>query len=201
MARFASAVEDQDVFTSAMTAIVEIRSALLGISSEVEDMASDHDEIVGKVRILFDPTFDRLSMELLRDTLAEASHIQGSHLPIRTFRSGSTFIEMACTTTLSVGTLLASLNFVLRQATVSVKRATQLKKALKQMNTLSPPRSTRYPSLPSTVKARAVLRGGAVTHELAPVRTAVRKSGRRLLELDEKAEVAISPKGRKGGGK
>lgn len=190
---FASTVDDQDMFMAAMSAVVEIRSALFSVTSEKchheEDGAASQ---VSSITIVFSPTYARRQAEILCGALADAAGVPETGLNIEQFKSGSTFIEIASTTILSTGTVLTGLNYVLRQATITVQRVKGLKKAIDQLEIEVTKKGRKVqPAKHSPAKVRAILSTGAVAPELVKVRAAVRRSGRTLVEMDEKAEVTI----------
>lgn len=190
--RFATTVDDQDLFMAAMAAVIEIRSALFTVASEPQAAEDTSVSRVRSITIYFSTTYARHQAEILRDALAEAAGIPPKGLRIETFRSGSTLIEIASTTILSTGALLTGLNFVLRQATVTVRRVAALKRAIDRIREEARRNAQKRQlvrQLPR--KVRSILKSGAVAPELIPVRAAVRRSGRTLVELDENAEVTI----------
>lgn len=193
--RFASTVVDRDLFMATMVAVVEIRSALFSIVSETPPSNVETEGTVESVTIFFSPTYVRNQVEALRDALAEAAGTTREALDIQNLKSGSTFIEITSTMVVSVGALLISLNFVLRQATVTVRRLVGLKRALDQLNKEDQKKRRKQQlTKQSSNEVRAIFKNGAVAPELIPVRSAVRRSGRTLVEMDEKANVTILAK-------
>jgi hypothetical protein len=93
---------------------------------------------------------------------------------------------------ISVGAFLIGLNFVLRQATVTVQLVGSLKRKLGL--TRRPRRKSKMlaPNVPA--KARAILKANAVAPELMPVRAIVRRTGRILVQMDERATVTVLTK-------
>jgi uncharacterized protein YjbI with pentapeptide repeats len=192
--QFASAVDDQDMFMAAMAAVVEIRSALYSVASEHphEDARDGAGSEVRRITIIFSPTYARHQAQTLCDALAAATGAQEAGLNIEEFKSGSTFIEIASTTILSTGTVLTGLNYVLRQATITVQRVKGLKQALNQLDQEMTKKGRKVQSAKhSPTKVRAILNSKAAAPELDKVRETVRRSGRTLVEMDEKADVTI----------
>lgn len=190
--QFAGKVDDQDLFASAMSAIVEIRSALFSVATETREQPRDNTEGVARtITIRFDETYARHQAEALRDTLSNVASNSSNILVIESVRNGSTIIEMVSNNIISIGALFLALNFVLRQARVTVELVAsigrKLRKTRKSKKVGSPgggPR--RRPN-----KVPAVMKTGPVLPELAPVREAIRRHGRALVEMDERADVKI----------
>jgi hypothetical protein len=188
ISHLASIVDDQDLFTTAMAAIVEIRSALFAIVSEESAAASDVTDGFLSITIVFSETYPHRQVHIFSKTLAEVSGIPASELPIKSIREGSTIIELASGAVVSTGGLLLALNFVLRQARVTIERLAELKRAVKQLRQagtqVARPRAQR--------RVPSIMKTGPVSPELTPVRNAVRRYGKALVEMDEPAEVRIS---------
>jgi hypothetical protein len=188
--RFATTVDDQDLFMAAMSSVIEIRSALFSVTAESAARPDAGNNVRG-VTIVFSPAYVRRQVEAFRDALAEAAGISGGELEIKKIEPGSTFIELASAAILSTGALLSGLNFVLRQATVTIERLAQLQRSVRQFNVPTVQPKPKRPAKKKPAKATAIMRTGTVAPELAPVRTAVRRNGRVLVEMDEPARVNI----------
>ena len=91
----------------------------------------------------------------------------------------------------SVSTILTSLNFVLRQATVTVQRVAEMKRALGKLSKPKRRISAGKALAPRAPEVQSLMRAGAVSPELAPVRAAVRRHGRILIEMDDQAAVTL----------
>lgn len=193
IASFAGSVDDQDLFTAAMTAVIEIRSALFSIATETLDPAWAGSTASTKdITIHFSETYGRRQAEILRETLADVAGANPEALAITSFRNGSTIIELISANTIAVGALLMAINFVLRQANVTVRRWRELKRTVQ--STQKPKRTTKKAGISTgrtPSKVPAVLKTGPVLPELAPVRAAVNRYGRDLVEMDERADVTV----------
>ena len=193
IARFAGTLDDQDLFTAAMTAVIEIRSALFSVATEAQNHAwANSSEPVRHITIRFGETYVRNQVEILRETLVTVAGGTADELTIESIRNGSTVIELLSGNVIAIGALLVAINFVLRQAKITVKELTSLG------HFISRTRKTKKPiSKPSRSARRvrskvpAVLQTGPVLPELAPVRAAVNRYGRVLVEMDERAHVTI----------
>jgi uncharacterized protein YjbI with pentapeptide repeats len=188
--RLAGAVDDKNIFVAAMAAVIEIRSALFSIAAEESELGAA-DQQSQKITIYFSETFSRHQAEVLRETLAASSSRTGGGFEISAFRNSSTLIEMVSVGTVTLSAALTSVNFVLRQATVTVERVTDLKRAARKFSGAKARRRTRQELVPQAPRVRSIMRAGAVSPEMAPVREAVRRYGRVVVELDEKATVTI----------
>jgi hypothetical protein len=190
--QFAGSVDDQDLFTAAMTAVIEIRSALFSVASETSSQEwATSGETPRDITIRFSETYSRRQAEILGETLAHVSGAHGQALVISTFRNGSTLVEFVTANAMTLGALLVSINFVLRQAKVTVKLWNELKRVFvrERPKKRAGGKTKAVARLPGRVPA--VLRTGPVVRELAPVRTAVARHGRTLVEMDEKAEITV----------
>jgi hypothetical protein len=131
-------------------------------------------------------------VEILRDVLADVAGVPASNLPLGQFHTGSTFVEFVSTGVVSVGVLLGALNFVLHQASVTIERVVKLKRGLTKLRQVAShevSRSTKAQLVRG--KLSSVMRTGAVAPALVPVRSGVRRYGKALVEMDERAEVRI----------
>lgn len=193
ISHFASLVDDQDTFISAMAAVIEIRTALFSISTEA--VRTGDATTFRSVRLRFSRTYARDQAEALRDAIAEAAGVPSAELEIETFRQGSTFIELIATAGVSASAFLLSLNLILRQATVTVERLNELRGAIKTLRRgTTSRRSSKASAGRKLTKVQSIIATPAVAAILIPVRNAVRRSGRTLVELDEPATVSMSPK-------
>ena len=189
---FASSVEDQDLFTAAMTAIIEIRSALFSVAEEASSSGwASTDELTREVTIRFSETYSRRQVEILGETLGHVAGADGRTLEISGFRNGSTVVEFMTTNVVTLGALLVAFNFVLRQAEVTVKRWNTLKRSIRPERQKKGTRGRVTPAGRLSRKVPAVLKSGPVARELGPVRTAVTCYGRTLVEMDEKATITV----------
>jgi hypothetical protein len=190
--RFAGGVDDQDLFTAAMATVVEIRSALFSVATEASEESGSTD-IARHITISFDERYARHQAEVLRETLSTVASASSDALVTESVRHGSTIIEIISANVISVGALLVAVNFVLRQAKITMERWGDLERIAEKLRTPKKvvarqrKRSGRPPS-----KVPAVLKTGAVLPELVTVRAAVNRHGRLLVEMDEKADVRIA---------
>jgi hypothetical protein len=192
----ANTTEDHDVFKVVMDAIVEIRNALVLIASETEESAvKDADGTASAVYLYFSETFGRPQIELLKDALATTAGVQPSDLTISEIRHGSTFIELAVTNMVAIAGLLTALNYVLRQAKITVKTLGELGAEIRELTAAAKPkRAARSVTKKKPAKAIAVLSTGAVADTLRPLQASVQEHGRVLVEMDEPADVTILTK-------
>jgi len=192
---FATLISDQDLFTVAMAIVVEIRSALFSIAGEAWESAQrESGAAAHKITIRFSESYERSQADILRETLAHVSGSSSNHFIMTEVRKGSTIIEMAISTgtsaVVSLGALLVAINFVLRQAEVTLRRWSKVKRATAAIR-----RGRHKPEKATHQRARkvpAVLRSGAVAPEFVPVREAVARYGRALVEMDERAHPSLS---------
>jgi hypothetical protein len=186
----AGSVDDQDLFSAAMLAIVEIRSALFSIMKEA-DLKEQSDENVREIRIVFSATYTRRQADALKSALEHTSALADGDLVIRDFRQGSTWIEITSAAVVSLGGLLVALNFVLRQAKIAVDRVAALKKSLAKAKGPATKEAKSSVARKPREKLPSILKAGPVAPELKPVREVVHRYGRILVEMDSKAEVRV----------
>lgn len=190
--RFAGATDDQDLFTAAMTTVIEIRSALFSVATEGSSKTDGTQEDAARQIIVhFNESYTRGQADALRDTLASVTGEGSDVVVIDAFRNGSTFIDMALTSFVSIGTLLVALNFVLRQAKISIDRWRDLNDSIKYQGKRKRTVKTKKASR-TRRKVPAIMKTGPVLPELAPVRAAVNRHGRELVEMDEPADIRIA---------
>jgi hypothetical protein len=189
----ANVTTDPDVFKTSMDAIVEFRNALVLIAEETQGV--DFQDIEGDVRgmsVFFPETYDRRQVELLKDALAETASGRASGLVIEKIQHGSTLIEIVASGVMSAAGLLTALNYILRQATITVKELGKLNKAVKtSFKASSTKRPTKTVTGKCPSKVPAIMKTGAVSETMQPVQAAVRKHGKALALMDEKAEVTV----------
>jgi hypothetical protein len=191
---FGATIDEQDLLMAAMSAVVEIHSALLAIAAE-NPIAGEQqaDSPARSVTIHFSESYRRRQVEVLRDALAAAADVDPDALTIDDIRSGSTIIDLS-SAVVSVGGLLMAVNFVLRQATVTVQHATNIKKAVYKFHKAAPKKSTnRALTIPPRAKIQATLQPDSAVPALGRLRREVRRNGRDLIELDEPADVKMLP--------
>jgi hypothetical protein len=193
LSRFAGPLDDPDLFTAAMAAIIEIRSALFDLISDSDDYSSIYQsERVRRIDLHFGETYRRDAINSLRKTLSRVMNINAGELRLVSLRSGSTIVELVTADVVAVGTLLVALNFVLRQAKVAVKTVLDVERTFrrKQKNKRKATKS-RAINRRRTGKVPAVLEDQPLAPELMAIRKAVETYGRVLVELDEKVDVTI----------
>jgi hypothetical protein len=190
LARLGRSIDDQDLFAATLGAIVEIRSAIFSVATEAASDSSDQEGPVDHITIRFSETYARRQANSLRDALAEIGGAEGA-LSTESVKHGSTIIELASTNIISLGAILVSLNFALRQATITVKRFDDLRNQLKKRRGRAAPKKTRKRRATKPNKLPAVIQSEAALPQITPVRDAVRRHGRTLVELDEPAMINI----------
>lgn len=195
----AAKVSEQEVFVMAMHAAVEIRTALFAIASEASDI--EDASTVERVTLHFSRTYARRQAEVLAELLARSSGVPPDALRIEKFETGSTLIEIVTTVAVTTSAVLVSLNFALRQAKITLERLDEIKKAfIKLKGKATKPRSREIAVKQTRGKAitqrrpASIIGNPEVAEQLAPVRHAMRQSGRTLIELDEPATVRILAK-------
>jgi uncharacterized protein YjbI with pentapeptide repeats len=189
ISRFAGSVDDQDLFTAAMTAVIEIRSALFSVATEAGSQTYERSSAPARhITVRFAETYTTNQVEVLRDTLATVAGADSDKFTTERIRNGSTIVDFLSTGVVALGAFLVAVNFVLRQAKITVKEWTDLKRAF---NSARDTKQTAIKPKRVRKKVPAVLKTGPVLPELAPVRSAVTRYGRLLVELDEKADVTI----------
>ena len=191
IARFAGTVEDRDLLMAAMSAVIEIRTALFNIVSETRQ-TEPPSENLHSLSIRFAPTCGRAQVEVLRRALSESAGLGAGGLEIKKLESGSTIIEMMTDAAVTTGVLLIALNFILRQADITVKLVGKLRRSARAALGARKPPVPRRASRPPPPKVRAILRSGAVAPELVLIRSAVHRSGRILVDMDVHASVVIT---------
>jgi uncharacterized protein YjbI with pentapeptide repeats len=192
---FGAMIDEQDLLMAAMSAVVEIHSALLAIASENPIAGEERpDTPVRKIKIRFSESYQRRQVEALRDALAAAADVHPDALNIDDVRPGSTIIDIS-TVVASVGGILVAVNFVLRQATVTVQHATNIKREFYEFQALAPPKksSKRAVAIPSRTKIQATFQPDSAVPALGRLRKEVQRNGRDLIELDEPADVKMLP--------
>lgn len=190
LASLGARVHDQDLFMATMNAVIEIRSALF--STETDEHPSESAEGFAKsMQIYFSETFGAKHAQALIHALADASQQHTDAFRVEKIETGSTLIEIVCSIVIPTSILLAAVNHILRQATVTVERIDAFRKAARKLTTPLPSRRTKRAKPTAETKVQAVLSTGLESSKLTPVRTAVRREGRVLVELDEPASVTI----------
>ena len=188
VSELASRILDQQLFMASMSVIVDIRAALFAMSGF--DAAADYpgEATVSGVHIFFDGRFGPGHVEILRDTMEKVAGAESGTLKLTKLEHGSTLIEFITSQALSLVGLITAVNLIISQATVTVGKYANLKKALAQTRNPAPSGS-QHP----VPRARVpdILKSGVVAPKLAPLKTAVKKHGRALVEMDEPAQVAI----------
>jgi len=189
--RFAGVVEDRDLLMAAMSAVIEIRTALFNIVAETQQ-AEPPPENLHSLNIRFAPTYGREQVEVLRRALSESAGLGPDDLKIKKLESGSTIVEMMSDAAMTTAALLIALNFILRQATVTVTLVGKLRRTVRDTFGSRKPPAPRKVARPALPKVRAILRTGAVSPELAPIRSAVHRSGRVLVDMDVRAAIVVT---------
>lgn len=189
----ANTTVDQDLFKASMDAIVEFRNSLALIAAESrEPSVRAHEGHVRSVSIFFPERYERQQIEVLKDALAETAGASRSSFTIARIEYGSTFIEIMIGGTVTVAGLLTALNYMLRQATITLKELGKLRKEIRA--TLKPTRlrnSSKAVTMEKESRVPAILKTGAVSESMIPVQIAVRINGKMLAEMDERAEVSL----------
>jgi uncharacterized protein YjbI with pentapeptide repeats len=176
------------MLTAAMSAIIEIRSALFAMDTSFSDHGRHEEGCSSAIILRFSETYGPGQVEALRRTLEMTSQLQSGTLLLERLENGSTLVELVSTGLVSLASLLAALNFVLHQATVTVERITKLRRAANKAKgkAVTAPKTRK-----EGVRMPSILDTGTVKPELAPVRTAVRRFGKTLVEMDERAAVTV----------
>jgi uncharacterized protein YjbI with pentapeptide repeats len=192
---FASGIENAEVFNIAMTLVIEIRSILFEIGAA--ETTIDHEaaaDAVQRIELKFRETFDRGDVDVLLESILTVGNFPSDGLRVDRLENGSTYIEAATTAFMSLGPLLIALNFILRQATVTVERMGQMKcavrKAIGAPPAIIPKRDRTKNQLEKRV--HAVADGKTASREVDATRKVVRRSGTRLAKLDAKASVHVT---------
>jgi uncharacterized protein YjbI with pentapeptide repeats len=188
LSALASATDDQEVLLAAMGAMIEARTALLRIVAECEDEEPPR-ESCRAITIHFSPTYPRTHADALTETI---SAVAGADAPleIKDFKNGSTWIEIISVGAVATTTILSTLNVVLRQATITVKRIGEVRRELRKLSKQRPLRRSKSLALAQT-KVPAILSPESASPQLAAAKSAVRRHGRVLVELDEPASVTL----------
>lgn len=194
MTNFAGTISDRDLLMAALATVLSIHEALLLVAAEgkaYDDQAGVL--VVKRLTIYFSESHSKQHIYALRDALSTVAGRDPDALRIESVRSGSTFVEVATTGLFSAATILTALNYVLRQATVTVEEAARLRKAIRRGPSRRPrsPRSTDL-VLRQAAPVQALLQPQAAIPELARVAEAVSRDGRTLVEVDEPANVSAS---------
>lgn len=195
--RASSRIEDAGMFNIAMALVIEIRSILFDICISESTMAHDAaGDAVVQLKLKFSDTFDRETMEFLVESILTIGHFSSGAIRIEKVEHGSTYVDAVTITVVSLGPLLMALNFALRQATITVERVGQLKRAVKK--TIAEPRNTRARKDQSKTelakRAHAVAEGKIESQELTETRKLVRREGARLARLDTKVAIHVTTK-------
>jgi uncharacterized protein YjbI with pentapeptide repeats len=188
LSELASSTDDQDVLLATMAAMVEARTALLRIAEEC-DAANCDDDLCRSMTIHFAPTYPRAYADALVATFDSMIDTDGS-LRVDGFENGSTLIEIVSVGAVTTTTVLSTLNVVLRQATITVKRVSELRRALHNSSKPRRARRSRSRSL-SIPKVPAILKPETISPQLGAAKSAVRRHGRILVELDEPASINV----------
>lgn len=185
----ANSVSDPILFVAVMSAVIEVRTAILDLANEALSADIGEDEVQTLV-IRFDGTLDDRHAGALRETLEEAMG-GGNRLRITDVRQGSTIIEMIAVAALGLGTVMTSANYVLRQAAVTIERIAAIKRAIRKLNPPPRPRTSKSRQI-VPVKAASVLDVALMPSEVTLLREAVRRHGRLIVEMDEAASIRVS---------
>lgn len=188
LSSLAASTNDQEVLLATMGAMVEARTALLRIAEEWEH-AEPATDTCRSITIHFAPTYPRSHAEALVSTL-QAVKGPDAALELRDFGVGSTWIEIVSVGAVTATTVLSTLNIVLRQATVTVKRVGEFRREVRKLS--KQPQRRGGPSKSVTAsKVPAILSPETASPKLAAARSAARRYGRVLVELDEPASVTL----------
>lgn len=182
------AASDSDL-RIAMSAALGLRTAVYDASTSVDN---DHTSIDGsrcRLMIAYDETLEEVDAITLAGLLTAVAP-KGVSFSVFSIVYGSTTIEIAIYGVLTLGALLKALNFVLRQATVTVRTATELKWAAKELLSPIQPIQHKGPRALSS-QANAIERNDGLRDDQIPGRAAVRSAGRRVGRLDKRARVSI----------
>jgi len=190
-------------FRAAMSAIIAIRNALYQSGMDVFDTCWQFEhEFASRILIHYEKEFSLEDAEELAEMLGYVAVGDEAALQVADVRPGSTIIEMAVTTVATASSVLMATNFLLRQATITVKRVDELKRAVTQFCNV-PTAKARHLKRTDPEKVPAIMKSGTVFPEYQPLRELVEKRGKRVVRFDEKADVVVSiqvhPAGQKRG--
>lgn len=188
LAAIANAVNDPTLFIAVMSAVIEVRTAILSLANEAVSIASDEGD-VQNLTIRFEGNFGDQHATALREALEQGAGISGG-LSITEIRRGSTTIEMVAVATLGLSTVMTSVNYVLRQAAVTIERVAAIKRAVRKLNPPPRARASKARHL-VPIKAASVLDVALMPSEVAQLKEVVRRHGRLLVEMDEAASIRI----------
>lgn len=192
---FAARVNDSEIFHSAMAFVVEIRSLLFEIATK--EIGADDPSfkgVVERITISFKERFSKEEAGVLVKDLSVVAHLSANQFEIDRFKNGSTLIEVVTGGVVSLGPLLVAVNFILRQATVTVERYGKLKKAIKtagSSGSRTVPAVRKTTSRSVATKVSTVVMGSKQIPELEATRTVVRNSGRKLIEFDTGCDIRV----------
>lgn len=189
LSALANAMRDPILFVAVMSAVIEVRTAILGSVNEAAALTLE-DGRVETLAIRLEGKFSEEHAAALCDTLEQGMGQPGA-LSITQVRHGSTIIEMIAVTAVGLGTVITSVNYVLRQTAVTIERVAAIKRAIRKLN--PPPRTRKTPSRNLVpMRAASVLDVALLPPEVSKLREAVRRHGRLIVEMDEAAAIRIS---------
>jgi hypothetical protein len=190
---FAASITDRELLMSAMATVLDIHSALLLIAAECDmefnNAVEDHIE---KVSIYFTQSFGSEDVRALSRALSCVAGVGEESFVVEDVRLGSTFIEMTTASLVTTATLIATLNFVIRQATITVNEVSRFHKAIVKSRGVSRARPNRSElAVRHTESVQSLLQPQGAVPALARVREAVAREGTVLMQFDEAANVSV----------
>jgi uncharacterized protein YjbI with pentapeptide repeats len=190
----AQTVTSESDLRSVMSAILIIRNALFESAMDlIEKKRGYENDYCNQIVIRFEKIFDRADADELAEALSYVAAQNSSSLIVTEVEHGSTIMKIIVSAILTVPCFLDATNSLLRQASVTVRSATDLKRAVYEYNE-TPLVPNNYPITKQTDKIPAIMKNGAVLPEYGPVRDLIEKSGKKIIRFDEKAEVIIHSK-------
>lgn len=197
----AQTITNESDFRTAMSAIINIRNALFQSGIEASDTWHEYELFYcSHILIHYEREFSRADAEELAEDLAYVAIQDSTAIHVTNIRPGSTIIDLAVSSVVTASSVLMATNFLLRQATITIKRAYELKKCISDLSKVTSVQP-RSPKTNRSDKIPAIMKSGAVLSEYQPLREVVEKNGKRVVRFDEKADVVIHIQAEPGGKK
>jgi uncharacterized protein YjbI with pentapeptide repeats len=175
---------------AAMSILLNIRSLLVNVF-EHEGTESEYTECsCAAIEIQYKRTYDRSDAIELAEILGELSNNDPATFTVSKFTTGSTFIDLVPTQIVNVGATLLAINFVLKQANITLVQVRAIGKNL--TNLLKPVfKKAKKPKRKHVSRVPALQRSGGSAKVVVSLRHTVTTHGYRVVMLDDTANVVV----------
>jgi hypothetical protein len=174
---------------AAMSVVINIRSLLFDliqnsfVDSEIAQCQCD------AIEIEYERTYTRSDSVELAKILGELAIGDPNAFVVSRFAHGSTLIELLALQVVSVGAVLTSLNFVLRQLNTTLVQTQQIRKNAGKLRRASTKVAKKQRKNVSRIQA--LQRSGHLSKEVSILRKAVAVHGYHAVTLDDEAQTRV----------